>query len=482
MSAKRISKIGSLVLGAAALAASGTSFGAATIIIQNGNAPGVGFNDPTPAAPVGGNLGTTLGAQRLNAFQAAANTWGATLTSDVTIIVLATFEPLACTATSATLGSAGAVTVFRDFVNADGTAVKFPGTWHSVALANKLTGVDLDPTTPDIRARFNSNLGLNANCLPGSPFYLGLDNNHGNSIDLLNVLLHEFGHGLGFQTFTNGTTGAPLLGFPSVWDFFLFDGTLNKSWAQMTNAERQFSALNSRKLAWNGAGVTATLPQVLPLGTPVLKVATPANGAGSFSVGGAGFGAPLAAPGLTGEVMPVVDQPDGTTGLACNPLSAANAAAVNGKIAMVDRGVCGFTVKVKNAQDAGAVGVIVVDNVAGSPPAGLGGLDPTVLIPSVRVTLQDGTTLKNALRTRSRTKSGMFATLGVDLTVRIGADPLGRALMFTPNPFQPGSSVSHYDTLAFPNLLMEPAINGDLTQDVKAPRDLTFELLRDTGW
>src|ERR1043165_6381405 len=104
MSAKRISKIGSLVLGAAALAASGTSFGAATIIIQNGNAPGVGFNDPTPAAPVGGNLGTTLGAQRLNAFQAVANTWGATLTSDVTIIVLATFEPLACTATSATLG------------------------------------------------------------------------------------------------------------------------------------------------------------------------------------------------------------------------------------------------------------------------------------------------------------------------------------------------------------------------------------------
>jgi hypothetical protein len=29
---------------------------------------------------------------------------------------------------------------------------------------------------------------------------------------------------------------------------------------------------------------------------------------------------------------------------------------------------------------------------------------------------------------------------------------------------------------------MEPAINGDLTHKVKAPDDLTFELLRDVGW
>ena len=42
--------------------------------------------------------------------------------------------------------------------------------------------------------------------------------------------------------------------------------------------------------------------------------------------------------------------------------------------------------------------------------------------------------------------------------------------------------MSHYDTLAFPNLLMEPAINGDLPQKVQAPFDLTFELLQDTGW
>jgi hypothetical protein len=32
-----------------------------------------------------------------------------------------------------------------------------------------------------------------------------------------------------------------------------------------------------------------------------------------------------------------------------------------------------------------------------------------------------------------------------------------------------GSSISHYDTVAFRNLLMEPAINADLTHRLKAP-------------
>jgi hypothetical protein len=61
------------------------AFGAATITIVNGDPAGVGFNDTTVVAPVGGNTGTTLGAQRLIAFQAAADKWGATLTSTVTI-------------------------------------------------------------------------------------------------------------------------------------------------------------------------------------------------------------------------------------------------------------------------------------------------------------------------------------------------------------------------------------------------------------
>ena len=51
-----------------------------------------------------------------------------------------------------------------------------------------------------------------------------------------------------------------------------------------------------------------------------------------------------------------------------------------------------------------------------------------------------------------------------------------------PFPVVGGSSISHYDTVASRNLLMEPAINPDLTHFLKAPYDLTFELFNDIGW
>lgn len=452
-----------------------SAYAAATIVIVNGDPAGVGFNDPTAVAPVGGNPGTTLGQQRLNAFQAAANKWGATLNSTPTIRVLATWEALTCTATSAVLGSAGATEVFRDF-----TGAPIAGAWFGKAETAALFGADPDPATADIRARFNINLGT-AGCLTGTFFYLGLDNNHGTNVDLVTVLTHEFGHGLGFQTFTNGSTGAPLAGFPSVWDFFLTDTSTGKVWKDMTNAERAASSLNYGRLVWAGTNVSAAIPSVLQQGTPLLGVTSPATVAGNYNVGTASFGPALSSPGVTAEIMPVVDTAP-NLGLACNPLSAANAAAVNGKIALVDRGVCTFAVKAKTCQNAGAVGVIVVNNAAGSPAPGLGGADPTVTIPTISLTQADGNTLRTALATRSRLHSGMFANMGLNLSVRAGANAAGQMLMFAPNPFQSGSSVSHYDVSAFPNQLMEPAINGDLTHEVTTPQDLTFSLLKDIGW
>ena len=56
---------------------------AATITVVNLDSPGEGFNDPSapdPDSTNGGNTGATLGAQRLNAFQFAANIWGGLLT------------------------------------------------------------------------------------------------------------------------------------------------------------------------------------------------------------------------------------------------------------------------------------------------------------------------------------------------------------------------------------------------------------------
>ena len=447
----------------AALGYAAPAFANSTITIVNINAPGVGFNDPTPAAPVGGNPGTTVGQQRLIAFQFAADVWGAALDSKVEIRIQASFEPLTCTPTSAVLGSAGTIQIFS------GGPGEQPNTWYHVALANKLAGFDLAPGAPgtssdDIRARFNSLLNGNPACLGGTGWYYGLDLNHGTDIDLVTVLLHEFGHGLGFSTFV-GANGAGLLGLMDVYANNLFDDTTGKLWSAMTNAERAASIINPRNVVWVGPKVTAAVPTTLAPGTPLLSAIAPPSIAGSYQVGAASFGPPLSSPGLAGTVVLANDGVGATTD-ACTAI----VNDVAGKISLVDRGTCGFTVKVKNAQNAGAIGVIVADNVAGGPPAGMGGVDPTITIPSVRITLDDGNKLRANLPAA--------VLLGVDLSVRAGADAQDRPLIFTPNPRQAGSSVSHWDTSAFPNLLMEPAINADLTHNL----DLTEREMRDIGW
>jgi hypothetical protein len=444
--------------------ASDRTFGAVPIVILNNDQPNVGFNDSTPVTPVGNNTGTTLGQQRLNAFQFAANVWGATLNSNVTITIRASWAALNCTASTATLGSAGAVGIFSDFPNAPNA-----GTWYSAALANSLSGTDLNPSSPEINAQFNLNLG-NTGCLDGTHFYLGLDNNHGSDVDLVTVLMHEFAHGLGYQTFTNTSTGAQAAGsqglpHPSIYDNFLFDDTTSKTWIQMTDAERQASAINTGNLVWNGAQTTADLRGVL--GTPRLRVNAPSSIAGNYLVGTADFGPHVTPAGTTGGVTQASPN-DGCAALT-------NAAATSGRLALIDRGNCTFVVKVKNAQNAGAIGVIIANNVTGGVIQ-MGGGDATITIPTLMISQADGTTLKGQL------SSGLNATLLLDNSALGGADSQGRALMFAPNPLAAGSSVSHWDTSLFPNQLMEPNISGDLNHIVAIPGDLTGSQLRDVGW
>jgi hypothetical protein len=471
----------SLTLVAAALAlacsASGSAQAAAKIVINNVNAPGVGFNDPTPAAPVGGNTGTTLGQQRLIAFTHAANIWGATLTSSVPIVIRASFEPLSCTANSAVLGSAGATQVFGGF-----TGAPKADTWYSYALANKLYGSEIsDAPGPQINARFNSELGK-SNCLAGSSFYLGLDANEGSNIDFVATLLHEMGHGLGFQTFTSGLSGAQLAGYPSAWDHYLLDNTTNKLWVNMSNAERAASALRPAGLSWTGPRVTAAVPSVL---MPVAQLRVIGTGAQSpdgdlYAVGEADFGPKIDKSPLTGQIAQVALQAD-SPGSACTPLNAANAAAVRRNIALVSRGTCAFTIKVKNAQDAGAIGVIVADNAPGAV-TGLGGADPSITIPAVRVSQADGAVIAASLAKPNGNANGTVGKLERSKTLISGTDAQRRITMFTPNPYQSGSSVSHYNTSAQRNQLMEPSINADLTHSLTTPIDLTLELLKDIGW
>ncbi len=61
-----------------------------------------------------------------------------------------------------------------------------------------------------------------------------------------------------------------------------------------------------------------------------------------------------------------------------------NAAALNGKIAVVRRGNCNFTVKVQSAEAAGAVAVVVVNNLP-SDPIRMGGTGTGIGIPAIMI-------------------------------------------------------------------------------------------------
>jgi hypothetical protein len=461
---------------------------AATFNIINADPPGVGFNDATPATPVGGNTGTTLGEQRQIVFLKVAETWGNRLKSDVAIRVLASFSPLRCTSTGAVLGSAGPYNVFIDVPNAEKQ-----GTWYPAALANKLAGTELetnpDPfVSSDISARFNGDLGK-PGCLDGFTFYLGLDNKEGpDQVDLLVTALHEFGHGLGFLSFADETTGRlypyeddPAKNAPSIWEHSMLDLKQRKLWVDMNNDERLASAITPRNLVWTGRNVTRDAPRVLDRGVPELYVT--GQGLNRFlMIGEAQFGPIIDKRMLLAQPMvAVVDQADGK-GLACTPLDATNAAAVRGKVAVIDRGSCPFVDKVKNAQDAGAKAVIIADNAPGTPPQPFGAPDDSITIPSLRVTQEDGAAIKAAIAAQRPPFNVAYAVMFLNQLRLAGADYANRLFLYTPNPVQPGSSVSHYDTSARRNLLMEPAINDDLVTAVSAPQDLTLELLRDIGW
>jgi Zn-dependent metalloprotease len=146
----------------------------------------------------------------------------------------------------------------------------------------------------------------------------------------------------------------------------------------------------------NAAACTAFTP--LP---PTVTINTPAAIAGVKRAGTAAFGP--ASFSLTNDVVVANDGGAGdasTDGCCAGPSfvcaanSWPNAAAIAGKIALVDRGLCGFAIKVKNAQVNGAIGVIVGNNQGGTALIGMSGVDPTIMIPSLLVSQNNGTAIK----------------------------------------------------------------------------------------
>lgn len=115
------------------------------------------------------------------AFQEAVDIWSFSISSPVTIKIHAEWVPL----DPGVLGSAGPSFIYSNFANAPDDS------YYASALADQIAGVDLSPLTPDIVASFNSNFN----------WYFGTDgNNPSNQFDLVSVVLHELGHGLGFSS------------------------------------------------------------------------------------------------------------------------------------------------------------------------------------------------------------------------------------------------------------------------------------------
>ena len=84
----------------------------------------------------------------------------------------------------------------------------------------------------------------------------------------------------------------------------------------------------------------------------------------------------------------------------------------SGKAVLIDRGVCPFTEKVLNAQNAGADFVMVANNVATDGPSGMGGTDSAITIRSIGIDKATGDALKAQLE-----QNNAEYTLAVEIDV-----------------------------------------------------------------
>ena len=161
-------------------------------------------------------------------------------------------------------------------------------------------------------------------------------------------------------------------------------GALNESYSDIFG--ETIDLINGRGTdapAANRDAAGASCSEFTPF-PPSLRINSPASIAGAYGVGRANFGPPLTNTGVTGDL---VQANDGSTAVILGPANLATTSdgcqpftTPAGRIAYVDRGNCGFKLKVKNAQDGGAAGVIIA-NVLSTQALSNMADDPTITTP-----------------------------------------------------------------------------------------------------
>ena len=170
-------------------------------------------------------------------------------------------------------------------------------------------------------------------------------------------------------------------------------------------AEAQdFASLNNANMSTPADGGRPRMRMYVfsGLGAQEIRITAPAAIAGIKQSGVASFGP--SSFDLTASVAAAVPA-DGCAALT-------NAASVFGKIALIDRGTCSFTVKTKFAQTAGAVGVIMANNATGA--ANMSGTDATVSIPTLSLSQSDGAAIKAQLTASVAVTARLARAAGVD--------------------------------------------------------------------
>ena len=445
---------------------------AATIVIQNNDGAGEGFNDPAPPANAnqnGNNPGTTLGELRMNVFQAAANVWGGILNSNVTITVGGSFDELFCSVGSATLGSAGTTGSRASFSGSE------PNIAYAIALAESLNGSNMNGSSVEISATFNSLLDSDPACLGGGGFYYGLDDNapFGTSA-LFPVVLHEIAHGLGFASMADVGGGAGNFlsagGYPDSFSRELLDLDNAKSWDEMSNAERLASALNEPELVWEGAQVTADRGEYLGP-APELGINAPAPIVGTFEVASGQQSATIPDGGVTAGIVDgnTLNDVDVNPATGCTQIGFGGT--FTGKIVLFDSTPdCSPAVAAFFTQFEGAVGLIIAETSGSGLPDMSGFISNPINIPYIGVEKSVADDLRANLVTANVSLQNSAS--------RFLGENLGMVKMHAPAIFESGSSVSHWSTTASPNLLMEPILSNLDFAEV----DLTAAAFRDIGW